>query len=141
MRTVWSRHAQSRGYDGAVLDRYLNDQPAVVARLDDCRAEGVAISIVTLAELYEGVYGSTDPAASEQTLQQFLRGVSVVGIDEDTARRFGQERARLRAAGQLIGDVDLLIGVTAVTGGLTLLTNNRRHFERLDSLAIESVSA
>jgi predicted nucleic acid-binding protein len=34
--------------------------------------------------------------------------------------------------------VRYLIGATALTHGLTLLTNNRRHFERLDSLAIES---
>ena len=119
---------------------YLNQQPAIVGRLDTYRADGVTISIVSVAELYEGVYGSIDPAASEETLQQFLRGVQVLSVDEAVARRFGQERAHLRATGQLIGDVDLLIGATAITQGLTLLTNNRRHFERLEGLLIESVT-
>lgn len=118
---------------------YLNAQPAIIARLDAYRDDGVALSIVSLAELYEGVFGATDPAGNEQTLQQFVRGVSVVGLDDATVRLFGKERARLRAAGQMIGDVDLLIGATAVAHSLTLLTNNRRHFERITDISIESV--
>ena len=45
----------------------------------------------------------------------------------------------MRAAGNLIGDLDILIGFTALRHGLTLLTNNRRHFERLQGLNIVSV--
>jgi tRNA(fMet)-specific endonuclease VapC len=118
---------------------YLSANTTVVQRVDACRTDGVAVSIATVAELYEGVYGSSDTADTERAVQQFLRGVPILGIDEPTARRFGKERNRLRATGQLIGDVDLFIGATAFTHGLTLLTNNRRHFERLDGLAIESV--
>lgn len=118
---------------------YLNANATIVQRVDAYRLEGVAVSIVTVAELYEGVYGSSDVEGTERTVEQFLRGVSIVGMDEPVARRFGQERARLRAAGQLIGDVDLLIGATALVHGLTLLTNNRRHFDRLEGLVLESV--
>jgi len=62
-----------------------------------------------------------------------------VGIDEETAKIFGRERGRLRAAGMIIGDLDLLIGATALQHHLTLLTNNRRHFERIDGLRMESI--
>lgn len=51
---------------------------------------------------------------------------------------FGRERARLRAEGNLIGDFDLLIGASALRHGLTVLTNNRRHFQRIRGLDIES---
>jgi len=64
----------------------------------------------------------------------------VVGLDDATVRVFGKERARLRTAGQMIGDVDLLIGATSVARSLTLLTNNRRHFERITGISIESVT-
>ena len=73
------------------------------------------------------------------SLRDFVTTVTIVDLDEDTCRIFGRERSRLRAEGNLIGDFDLLIGATAVRHGLTLLTNNRRHFERLADLAIESV--
>ena len=39
----------------------------------------------------------------------------------------------------MIGDCDLLIGATALRQNLTLLTNNRRHFERIDDLRMESL--
>ena len=39
----------------------------------------------------------------------------------------------------LIGDFDLLIGATALQHDLTLMTNNRRHFDRIEGLRLESV--
>jgi len=39
----------------------------------------------------------------------------------------------------IIGDMDLLIGATALQHNLTVLTNNRRHFERIEGLRIESL--
>ena len=37
------------------------------------------------------------------------------------------------------GDFDLFIAATGLHYGLTLLTNNRRHFERVEGLQIESI--
>jgi tRNA(fMet)-specific endonuclease VapC len=118
---------------------YLRAQPAIVSRLGELQPQGLALSIISLAELYEGVFYSRDPDGDGQDLADFLRGVTVLGIDADIAQLFGRERGRLRAAGMLIGDFDLLIGATAVHYNLTLLTNNRNHFERIDGLQMESM--
>jgi tRNA(fMet)-specific endonuclease VapC len=118
---------------------YLNDHPGIVARLRELQEEGLALSMISVAELYEGVYYSRDPEGNVHALQDFLRGVTLLSVDERTCQIFGRERGRLRAAGLLIGDFDLLIGATALQHDLTLLTNNRRHFERLDGLDIESL--
>jgi len=117
---------------------YLNGHHGIVQRLDELKEGGLALSIVSLAELYEGIYYSTDPTGNEADLNDFLRGVVVIGVDEETCRVFGRERGRLRATQMTIGDLDLLIGSTALRHTLTLLTNNRRHFELIGSLAIES---
>ena len=82
---------------------------------------------------------SYDPVESEAALQRFLNPeLTILGMDEETCKIFGKERGRLRAAGLMIGDCDLLIGVTALRHNLTLLTNNRRHFERIEGLRMES---
>ena len=44
-----------------------------------------------------------------------------------------------RASGELVSDFDLFIGATALRHHLTLLTNNRRHFERIEGLRIISL--
>jgi tRNA(fMet)-specific endonuclease VapC len=118
---------------------YLHGHPAITARLGELQAEGLGFSVVSLAELYEGISYSRDPQGNEHALRDFLAGVSMIGIDEETCQLFGKERGRLRAAGELVGDFDLLIGVTALRHHLTLLTNNRRHFERITGLRLISL--
>jgi tRNA(fMet)-specific endonuclease VapC len=118
---------------------YLNGRDDIVRRLDELQPEGVGLSVISLAELYEGIFYSTDPQGNEQDLNDFLRGVQVIGIDEDACKVFGRERGRLRKAGQLIGDFDLLIASTGLHYGVTVLTNNRQHFERVEGLQIESI--
>lgn len=111
----------------------------VVARLAELRLEGVSISIVSLAELYQGVFYATDPEGNEQALRDFLAPIPVVPLDDETCRIFARERGRLKAMGTPIGDFDLLIGATALRHNFTLLSNNRRHFERIAGLNIISV--
>jgi tRNA(fMet)-specific endonuclease VapC len=121
-----------------VID-HLNQIERVVNRLRELRPQGLALSIASLAELYEGVHYSRDPEQSQQAFDAFLEDVTVLGLDEEICKIFGRERGRLRRQGQLIGDLDLLIAATCVHYGLTLLTNNRRHFDRIEGLSIESV--
>jgi len=118
---------------------YLKGRRPFVERLRMLEEQGLAISVINLGELYEGVYGATEPEKREQGLKDFLQGVIVLGLDEETCRIFGQERQRLRRAGNLPGDMDLFIGATALRHNLIVLTNNRSHFERIESLRIESL--
>jgi tRNA(fMet)-specific endonuclease VapC len=118
---------------------YLSGRQDIVNRLHALRQDGLGLPVIVLAELYEGVYYSRDPEKDERGLNDFLRGVVVLGVDEETARIFGRERGRLRSTGAIIGDMDLWIAATALQYDLTLLTNNRRHFDRIDGLRIESM--
>lgn len=124
-----------------VID-HLNEIERVVNRLKELWPEGLALSIISLAELYERVYYlyySRDPDKSRMALEAFLEDVSVLGVDEEICKRFGRERGRLRKEGKLIGDFDLLIGTTALQHNLTVLTNNRRHFGLIEGLQLESL--
>jgi tRNA(fMet)-specific endonuclease VapC len=117
---------------------YLNGHPNIVGRLNSLSDQGLALSVVSLAELYEGVYFSSNPVGNGKTLDDFLRGMTMVGLDEEICKIFGQHRGRLRAMGKTVGDFDLLIGATGLRYELTILTNNRRHFTLIDGLTIES---
>ena len=118
---------------------YFNAVPEVAARLDRYMLVGVGMSVITLLELYKGVPGARDPQLSRTQIENLLEVVEVVPVDEPVCRLFAEIWARLRSAGNLIGDYDLLIGATALSRGLTLLTNNRRHFKRIEGLSIVSV--
>ena len=112
---------------------YLRGEPGVAEDFQARKNEGLAASIISVAELYEGVFRSRDVEAAESAVRDFLDEVAVLGIDEGIARIFGQERARLRQVGIRMSDLDLLIAATALFHGLTLLTSDR-DFARVESL-------
>lgn len=118
---------------------YLYGVAPIVEKLQTLQKEGLAVSIISLAELYEGVYFSKDSKAAQKGIDDFLRNVSVVDINEEICQIFGRERGRLRKQGNIIGDFDLLIASTSLNFDLTLLTNNLKHFERIEGLRIFSL--
>ena len=123
-----------------VID-HMHNVERVVRRVEALAPEGLALSTISLAELYEGVFNSTDPAGNERALQEFISDLEVLPPDAETCRIFGRERGRLRRAGRMIADMDLLIGCTCLRHNLTLLSNNRRHFEAVDGLEIISIGS
>jgi tRNA(fMet)-specific endonuclease VapC len=120
-----------------VIDHF-NGVVQVTRRLKELQPHGLGLSIVSAAELWEGAYFSRDPKRSQETLEMFLSGVDVLGLDGEICKKFGQLRGSMRKRGQRIGDFDLLIAATALRLHLTLLTNNRKHFEGIAGLEIES---
>jgi predicted nucleic acid-binding protein len=125
--------------DTTWLAEYLRGNPKFVQAIQQRRADGLAMSVVTLAELFGGVARATDREKAEREVQRLVSQVQVLGIDERIARVWGEEDARLTMAGQKIGDFDLLIAATAIASGLSLCTQNRKHFERVEGLKILSL--
>lgn len=93
------------------------------------------ISEITLAELKYGVANSQSPEQNKEVLSNFLTGVQILPIF-DALDIYANEKARLKKAGQPIDDFDLLIGSSAIANNLTLVTNNEKHFQRLEGIKL-----
>jgi len=117
---------------------HMNGVEEIRSKLKEMQPYGLGLSVVSLAELYEGVYYSRDPQRSQQQLEAFLTSVAVLEVDEEICKVFGKHRGTLRRRGLIIGDFDLLIAATCLHQGLTLLTDNLRHFQRIEGLEIIS---
>ena len=120
---------------------YLKGRTPVVDRLHILAPEGLAISLITYGEIYEGIYFGQNSEQHESGFRNFLRGVVLLPLDRAVMRRFARVRGDLRSKGQLIGDPDLLIAATALHHDLTLLTHNVRHFGRIAGLKVEDNTA
>jgi tRNA(fMet)-specific endonuclease VapC len=105
-------------------------------KFDALPADALFISEITLAELKFGVENSEKPEKNQKALADFLTGVTVLPIFH-ALDLYAKEKARLRKAGTPVDDFDLLIGVTAVTHGLTMVTNNTDHFRRIKGIDLE----
>jgi tRNA(fMet)-specific endonuclease VapC len=121
-----------------IIDHF-NRVEGTTQKLKELRPAGIAMSVISLAELYEGVIYSRDPSRSQQALDTFLQEIPVLGVDEEICKAFGRERGRLRQQRKTVSDFDLLIASTCLCNGLILLTNNRRHYEMIEGLQVLSL--
>ncbi|GAA0877898.1 hypothetical protein GCM10009119_08660 [Algoriphagus jejuensis] len=108
---------------------------SLIERFDQIRLEDRFISEISLAELKFGVQNSQYPEKNQAALLKFLECVQVLAISS-AIDFYSFEKARLRKTGFAVDDFDLLIGSTAVVNGLTLVTNNERHFFRIKGIQI-----
>lgn len=70
-------------------------------------------------------------------VDRFLSSVNIVPFS-DAIYLYAEERYRLRMLGQSIEDFDLLIGCTAVSDNLIMVTNNAKHYLRIKDIRIEN---
>lgn len=124
--------------DTGWIIRHLRGASTYTQSIYRLGAPNLAVSMVSLAELYEGVYRADDLEAAEQAVLTFSSDKSILPITENLCRLFGRYRTDLRRQNQLIGDLDLLIAATCLHHDLILLTTNPRHFERIPDLTVVS---
>ena len=113
---------------------YLAGRQHAIDLLSSLANEGMAISLITFGEIYEGIYYGGDPQRSEEGFRKFLRGVDVLPLNRTIMQRFAHIRGELRRKGQLIGDPDILIAASAIYYDLILLTRNKKDYERIPAL-------
>lgn len=120
-----------------VIDHLTGQQSARDA-LASFLPDGVAISIITFSEMYEGIYGSRDPRTAASAFTTFLRGVPVLPITRTIAKQTGKLRLELRSAGRPITPraLDLFIAATALEHELELVTRNRKHYQDITQLML-----
>jgi tRNA(fMet)-specific endonuclease VapC len=119
---------------------HLKGEEKVVRKLEKLASEGVAVSIISLAEIYEGVYSSRDPVKSQKLFEEFLApDLTILDVDQEISKVFGKERGRLRQQKKMISDFGLMIASTCLYYDLILLSNNRRHYEMVEGLRILSL--
>jgi len=115
---------------------YLKGKKEANELVSSLVADGLAITLITFGEIYEGIYYGPNSKNHENGFRKFLQGVDVLPLNRRIMQRFARLRGQLRRHGKLIGDPDLLIAATVLHHDLTLLTRNRRHFDRIPELKL-----
>jgi tRNA(fMet)-specific endonuclease VapC len=121
--------------DTNICSYVLRSRPASVrARFDEAGPGALAISTVVLAELLFGSARHPNAAAIRQDIGDLASRLDVVPWDEAAAEHYGAIRAALEMRGTPLGAMDMLIAAHARSRGATLVSNDVRHFDRVDGL-------
>lgn len=117
---------------------YLQGDPTAIALLQPLFPIGVAISIITFSEVYEGIYSSADPRAAERAFRAVLESVAVLPFGRSVAKRYAALRHALRVQGRSVRQrsLDLMIASTALDHNLTLITRNVADYGDISGLSL-----
>ncbi len=111
---------------------------AIFQRLQEHDPSEICISSVTYAELYYGVERSKAVMKNRIALTLLLSNIEVLPFDSLAAESYGEVRAELEKAGTPIGPLDTMIAGHARSLNYTVVTNNKREFERVEGLQLEN---
>ena len=107
--------------------------PAIEARLAALVPAMVCISVMTRAELQFGLKRLPTEHRLHMVVGQFLKMVRILPWDSDAADWYAEIRHQLVRSGQPIGEMDMMIAAHALSAGAVLISNNSRHFERIEA--------
>lgn len=107
--------------------------PAIEAKLAALVPSMVGISVMTRAELLYGLKRLPPEHRLHLVVRQFLKIVRTLPWDADAADWYADIRHHLVSTGQPIGELDMMIAAHALSAGAVLVTNNSRHYERINA--------
>lgn len=124
--------------DTDILSYYLKGVPSVVERAERYLARLGRLEFGTVAyyEIRQGLLHAGARAKVRES-GEFALASTTWPFDRATARLAADPCAALWRQGLSLDGAGVLIAATAMTNGLVLVTNNRRHSGRIAGLEIE----
>jgi len=98
------------------------------------------ISVITLMELYYGAYKSEKFSSNLAKVRTIENTFEIIPSGKESAENFGMLKASLEKSGTRLDDFDLTIASCALAHNLTLVTNNLKHFSRIEGLKLTNWS-
>ena len=112
-------------------------RPAMLAHRFIQHTGQIAISAVTLAELYAGAYKHSQTSRLLALIADVLQEVSLLDFDSTCAERFGRVRGTLLQQGLSVPTTDLMIASAALVHDLTLVTHNTADYQNIPGLRLD----
>lgn len=125
--------------DTDILSFYFKGDTKVIERFREYLKEfdQINISLITYYEITAGLKFK-NAEKQFQDFEEFIRNNTIIHLSEASAKISGMIYAELRQNGITIGTSDILIAGIAIENGLTLITNNEKHYEPIQALKIEN---
>ena len=123
--------------DSDIIIYFLKGKQDVIENILSVPKDKLYTTRINYSELLYGAYNSLKVEQNLKTIKQFLQELEILEYDEKSANIFAQLKAKLKARGNLIADMDLMIASISIANNETLYTNNLKHFERIDNLELK----
>src|SRR5713101_1040119 len=129
--------------DSDVVIDHLADVPAATTLLEHLAADGIAVSIITYMEAYQGVLRSPHQTSARKKFEAFLETVPVLPFSLAGAKHCAQVRETLHREGKRVKAraLDLMTAAIALEYSLTIVTRNVEDYEDIRGLKLYKASS
>lgn len=124
-------------FDTNILVSFFRGKSIVIVKVKGVINQGVGLSMISLGELYHGVNKSNQVKQKIKEIDKFVKTVKLLVIDKTVVWEYGKLMAALERKGVRLDGMDVLIAATAKANGLTILTEDKKHFGRLVDFGIK----
>ncbi|NER07011.1 MAG: type II toxin-antitoxin system VapC family toxin [Okeania sp. SIO3C4] len=119
--------------DTNIIIKLFANSPEIIEKLKEY--SGVLIPVTVIGELYYGAYNSVQIEHNEGIIDSLADKFEIINIDRNTAKVYGQIKAKLKKQGTPIPENDIWIAAAALQFSLPVLTNDK-HFSKIDGLEV-----
>lgn len=112
----------------------------VVQAFENNRYAKKYISVISYAELCYGAENSSFPTKNTAKVKRLRQFFELVELNEMTAEIFAKIKVDLSKQGNIVDNMDLLIGASCLSRDLTIVSNNEKHFNRISGLEVANWS-
>ena len=125
--------------DTNIITAFLKKDLRVASRVSDYLEyfDRLTINIISYYEILRGLKDLGNDEKLKK-FEEFVQENELVSIRKETVVKAAEIYAYLKKQGNLIEDADILMASIAIVEDLVLITNNIKHFERIQSLATEN---
>ena len=110
----------------------------MVRNLGNHQYDSLKSSVSTLMELYYGAYKSQKTSANLAKVRRIEKAFNTISLDFFISETYGMIKSQLESEGNPLDDFDLIIASTALANNLILVTNNEKHFKRVQGLKLDN---
>ena len=124
--------------DTNIVIYVMKRRPVEVLDIFNQNANRMAISVITLSELFHDAEKSSKVNYNLSAIEDFCSRLTVLPYSAKASQHYGAIRSVLEKTGQPIGVNDFHIAAHARSEGLILVTNNVSEFARVPALQVEN---
>lgn len=128
--------------DTYVLIEFMCGTPSIVSKILQTGFDKCCMSTISLHELYYGAYNAkkkSEKCFREEIarIEKLLTKLTVLPL-ETNGVIYGKIKYTLERKGLIIDEFDMVIAGHAISEGLTVVTDNLKHFNRVPGLKVEN---
>ena len=124
--------------DTNIVIAIFRDDKKLAKKISGIDPDDIFFTDITLCELFRGAYKSQKKEESLKLVYDFMNNFKLLGLTKDSCEIFGKDFAELGKVGKPTQELDLIISSIAKENDLILVTRNKKDFENISGLKIET---